>query len=84
MIKRTYLLDEDVLVQMERLIPQGKRGAFVSAAIKHQLEQQRLEELRARIDEGLADKENEALYLEIERELSPASDELWRAIDDDL
>lgn len=75
--KRTYVLTSEVLEQFELRVAPGKRGAFIAEAIQKQLEEQRLAEIRARIEEGLNDSENEALYLEVEREWAPLSDELW-------
>ena len=83
-VRRTYTLPAETLAKFEKVVPAGKRGAAVNEAIDHWLEQQRLTQLRADIDEGLADKENEALYLEEERIWAPVSDELWLTIDDDL
>ena len=83
-MKRTYVLPAETLAKFEAAVPSGKRGAAVNEAIDHWLEEKRLTDLRARIEEGLADKENEALYLEEERVWAPVSDELWRTIDDEL
>ena len=75
--KRTYVLPSEVLEQLESRVAPGKRGEFVSLAIQKQLEEARLEEIRARIEEFFDDAESQALYEQIDRELSPASDEVW-------
>ena len=75
--KRTYVLPAEVLEQFEARVAPGKRGEFVSLAIQKQLEEARLDEIRARIEEFLDDAESQALYEQIDRELSPASDEVW-------
>lgn len=46
-------------------------------AIQKQLEEARLDEIRARIEEFFEDEESQALYAQIDREWSPASDEVW-------
>lgn len=77
LIKRTYTLPAETLAKFEATVPAGRRGAAVNEAIDHWLEEKRLADLRARIEEGLNDRENEALYLEEERVWAPISDELW-------
>ncbi len=84
LLKKTYALPSDVVAEFEKHVAPGKRGKVLGEIVREYLEERKREELRARIEEGLADKENEALYLEVEREWSHVSDELWRAIDDDL
>lgn len=83
MTKRTYLVDDELLVQFEKLVPQGKRGAWVNEAIARRLEEERVAEIRARMEEFFDDEESLELYAEIDREWAPLSDEVWSAIDDD-
>lgn len=75
--KKTYALPSDVVAQFEKHVAPGKRGKVLGEIVRAYLEEKEREELRARILEGLSDKENEALYLEVEREWSHVSDELW-------
>lgn len=70
-------MDDELLKQFEKLVPQGKRGAWINAAIKRQLEEERLAEIRRRMDEFYNDEESMALYAEIDREWAPLSDEVW-------
>ncbi len=83
MTKRTYLMDDELLKQFEKLVPQGKRGAWVNEAIARQLEEERKAEIRRRMDEFFDDEESMELYAQIELECAPAADEVWSAIDDD-
>ena len=82
MTKRTYILEDEVLQRFETLVPQGKRGAWVNAAIARQLEEERKAEIRERMDEFFEDEESLELYARIENEGASASDELWAQIDD--
>lgn len=83
LIKRTYTLPAETLAKFEEVVPAGKRGAAVNEAIDFWLEEKRLADLRVRIEAGLNDKENEALYLEEERIWAPVSDELWAQLPDE-
>jgi hypothetical protein len=75
--KRTYVLSSETLERFEAATPPGKRGVAVDEAINHWLEEQRLAKIRARMEEFFKDEESQALYEQIDRELSPASDEVW-------
>lgn len=77
MTKRTYLMDDELLKQFEKLVPQGKRGVWVNEAIKRQLEEERVAEIRRRMDEFFDDDESQRLYADIDRECAPAADEVW-------
>lgn len=81
--KKTYNLPSDVMAEFEKRVPAGKRGAAMGEAVARWLEEKRLEEIRARIDESFEDEENMKLYAQIEREWAPLSDEVWSQIDDD-
>ena len=81
--KKTYNLPADVVAEFEKQVAPGKRGAVLGNAMARWLEEKRRTELRAAIQAGLADKENEALYLEVEREWAPVSDELWAQLPDE-
>lgn len=67
----------------ESRVPPGQRGMMVNQVIKNWLEEQRLIELRASIEEGFKDEENRKLYAEIDRDWAPVADEVWSQIDDD-
>ena len=77
MTKRTYILEDELLKKFESLVPQGKRGAWINETIAKRLEEERVAELRRRMDEFYNDKESMELYAEIERDWAPLSDELW-------
>ncbi len=81
--KRTYVLPAEVLEQLESRVAPGKRGEFVSVAIQKQLEEARLDEIRARIETYFQDEEAQALDTEIDREWAPLSDELWAQLPDE-
>lgn len=81
--KRTYVLSSEVLEQFEARIAPGKRGSFITSAIQRQLEAERLAEIHAAFEEFGRDEQSQALYAQIDREGSRASDEVWSAIDDD-
>lgn len=83
MTKRTYLMEDQLLQKFEKLVPQGKRGAWVNKAITRQLEEERVAELRQRMDEFFDDEENQKLYADIERECAPAADEVWAQLPDE-
>ena len=82
MTKRTYILEDELLKKFESLVPQGKRGAWVNRAIAQALEDERVAELRRRMEEFFDDEENLELYAQIEEECAPAADEVWAQIDD--
>jgi len=81
MTKRTYLLPDDVLAEFEATVPTGKRSAVLSEALREWMGEKRREKLRAEIEEGL--REQWDLYLEIEREWAPLSDEVWAKLPDE-
>ncbi len=83
MTKRTYLMDDELLKQFEKLVPQGKRGVWINEAIKRQLEEERVAEIRLRMDEFFDDEESMELYAQIERECAPAADEVWAQLPDE-
>ena len=76
-------MDDELLKQFERLVPQGKRGVWVNKAIKRQLEEERVAEIRRRMDEFFDDEESMELYAEIERDWAPLSDEVWAKLPDE-
>ena len=82
MTKRTYLLEDELLKQFEARVPQGKRGAWINGAIARQLEEERVAELRRRMEEFFDDQESLELYAQIDEECAPAADEVWAQIDD--
>lgn len=81
--KRTYVLSSRTLERFEAQVAPGKRGVAIDEAIDHWLEEQRLAKIRAAFEEFGRDEESQALYAQIDRECSRASDEVWSAIDDD-
>ena len=83
MTKRTYILEDELLKKFEGLVPQGKRGAWINEAIARRLEEERVAELRRRIDEFLDDEESQKLYAHIERECAPAANEIWAQLPDE-
>lgn len=81
--KRTYVLSSRTLERFEAQVSPGKRGVAIDEAIEHWLEEKRLATIRAAFEEFGRDEESQALYAQIDRECSRASDEVWSAIDDD-
>lgn len=81
--KRTYVLSAQTLERFEREVAPGKRGEWINAAIEKQMEEARLDKIRASIEAFGRDEESQALYAQIDRECAPASDEVWSQIDDD-
>lgn len=75
--KKTYALPSDVVEEFEKHVAPGKRGKVLGEIVRAYLAEKKREELWQRIEEGFADEENQALYLEVEREWSPLSDEVW-------
>lgn len=76
-------MDDELLAQFEKLVPQGKRGAWVNKAVAQKLEDERIAEIRRRMDEFFDDEESQQLYAEIEREWAPLSDEVWAQLPDE-
>lgn len=83
MTKRTYLVDDELLAQFEKLVPQGKRGAWVNKAIAQKLEDERVADIRRRMEEFFDDEESQKLYADIDRECAPAADEVWAQLPDE-
>ncbi len=75
-------MDDELLKQFEKLVPQGKRGAWINEAVAQQLEEARKTEIRRRMEEFFDDEESLELYAQIDGECSPAADEVWSQIDD--
>jgi hypothetical protein len=79
LLKRTYALPSDTLVQFEQAVAPGKRSAVISDLLREWLDKQRRERLRREIIEGcqaMAD-----VYLEIERAYHPLEEEVQHALD---
>ena len=76
-------MDDELLKRFEQRVPQGKRGIWVNEAIKRQLEEERVAEIRRRMDEFYDDEESQRLYAEIERDWAPLSDEVWAQLPDE-
>jgi hypothetical protein len=81
--KRTYVLSAQTLERLEAQVPPGKRGEWINAAIEKGLEEARLAAIRASIEAFGRDEESQALYAQIDRECSRASDEVWSAVNYD-
>lgn len=78
LLKRTYSLPAETLLEFEQAVAPGKRSATLDSILRDWLAEKRRAQLRCEVIEGcqaMAD-----VYLDIEREFHPLEEEVARAI----
>lgn len=79
LLKRTYALPEETVLQFEQAVTPGQRSAMLASLLRVWLEERRREQLRQEIIAGCQDMAE--IYLEVEQAYHPLEEEVQRAID---
>ena len=79
MLKRTYALPPDTVLEFERTVAPGQRSSVIAQLIKDWVEERERAELRRLVIEGC--QEMAEISLELERDFHPLEEEVHRSVE---